>query len=159
MRSMRLTEEIQKFIASPVMIIIGTRDDANRPSIGRAVGARLAGDESIEVVLSSWQWPDTISNLDANGQAAITFARPSDYVSYQLKGDARLRAAEWADLELSRRYQDSIRAELEALGLRDELIRPWLVEREPVVARLFTREIYVQTPGPKAGTAATAGAQ
>src|SRR5262245_61782830 len=105
---MRLTDEIRHFIASPVMIIVGTRDAANRPSIGRAGGARIAEAEGIDVVLSSWQWPDTISNLKANGQAAITFARPSEYVSYQLKGTARLRAAEQPDLDLSRRYQAGI---------------------------------------------------
>ncbi|WP_168195643.1 hypothetical protein [Bradyrhizobium sp. NAS80.1] len=34
---MRLTDEIKHFIASPVMIIVGTRDAANRPSIGAAL--------------------------------------------------------------------------------------------------------------------------
>jgi len=156
---MRLSDEIRHFVASPVMIIVGTRDEANRPSIGRAVGARIMDEEHIEVLLSAWQWPATIANLAANGQAAITFARPADYVSYQLKGTARLRAAEQADQALSRRYQADILAMFANLGLSADLVSPWLAERELVVAQLRVREAYVQTPGPKAGTATGAGAE
>ncbi|WP_084809130.1 hypothetical protein [Bradyrhizobium sp. NAS80.1] len=109
------------------------------------------------MILSSRLWAQTISNLDANGQAAVTFARPSDYVSYQLKGVARLRAAEDADLALSRRYRAGIVAVFSGLGLPSEFVQPWLIEEEPVVASLRVSEIYVQTPGPKAGTAVRAG--
>lgn len=156
---MRLTDEISHFIAGPVMIIVGTRDEANRPTIGRGVGARSLGQDCVEVIVSAWQWPETISNLSANGDAAITFSRPSDYVSYQLKGSARLRAADPEDLELSRRYQAEIFAMFDGLGVPAELVRPWLVEREAMVASLDISELYVQTPGPRAGTAARAGAQ
>lgn len=154
---MRLSDEIRHFIVSPVMIIVGTRDKANRPSIGRAVGARIVDEESIDILLSAWQWPDTIANLAANGQAAITFARPSDYVSYQLKGTAHLRAAEPTDWELSRRYQAGIFALFDGLGLPADMVSPWLAERELTVARLNVGEAYVQTPGPKAGTSVGTG--
>ncbi|WP_035822064.1 pyridoxamine 5'-phosphate oxidase family protein [Cupriavidus sp. SK-4] len=151
---MRLSEEIRRFIASPVMIIVGTRDTVNRPSIGRAVGARVVDEENVELVLSAWQWPATTSNLSANGQAAVTFSRPTDYVSYQLKGTAQLRAAAQPDLELSRRYQAEMVELFSGLGLPAELVMPWMSERELTVARVLVREAYVQTPGPKAGTAA-----
>jgi hypothetical protein len=154
---MRLSEEIKRFVVSPVMIIVGTRDDANRPSIGRAFGARIVDDENIELFFSAWQWPDTASNLVANGQAAITFSRPSDYLSYQLKGTASLRAAEERDMEESRRYLTRIYALFNDLGLLAELVAPCIVERELTVARLLVKEAYVQTPGPKAGTAAGTG--
>lgn len=154
---MRLSEEIKRFVVSPVMIIVGTRDEANRPSIGRAVGARIVDDENIELFISAWQWPETTSNLAANGQAAITFSRPSDYVSYQLKGTARLRAAEQRDLEQSRHYQTRLYAHFNGLGHPAKLVSPMITERELTVARLLVKEAYVQTPGPKAGTAAGTG--
>lgn len=150
---MQLTDEIKHFIASPVMIIVGSRDAANRPSIGRAVGARAPREDCAEVVLSAWQWPETAANLIANGQAAITFARPSDYVSYQIKGNVTLRAAGPEDLELSAFYRAAVLEMFSKLGLAAELVRPWLVDRDPVVASLKVRELYIQTPGPKAGTA------
>ncbi len=150
---MQLTDEIKHFIASPVMIIVGTRDAANRPSIGRGLGARALREDCAEVVLSAWQWPETAANLIANGQAAITFARPSDYVSYQIKGSVTLRAAGPQDLERSALYRAAVLDMFSELGLAAELVRPWLVDREPIVASLNVRELYVQTPGPKAGTA------
>ena len=151
---MRLSDEILDFIASPVMIIVGTRDQANRPSIARAVGARAINEEIVEVIVSAWQWPEAMDNLAANGQAAVTFARPGDYVSYQLKGFAQLRAVDSSDLELSRRYRADIDALFGGLGLPPELVSSWLADRELTVARLHVREAYIQTPGPKAGTAA-----
>ncbi len=151
---MRLSDEILDFIASPVMIIIGTRNQANRPSIARAVGGRAVNKETVEVIVSAWQWPEAIANMAANGQAAITFARPADYVSYQLKGSTQLRAGDPADLELSRRYRADIYALFGGLGLPFELVSPWLADRELTVARLHVREAYIQTPGPKAGNAA-----
>jgi hypothetical protein len=154
---MRLSEVIKRFVVSPVMIIVGTRDEANRPSIGRAVGARIVDDENIELFFSAWQWPETRSNLAANGQAAITFSRPSDYVSYQLKGTACLRPAEERDMEESRRYQAEIYAVFNGLGQPAELVTPFIADRDLTVACLLVKEAYVQTPGPKAGTAAGTG--
>ncbi|SAK56423.1 hypothetical protein AWB79_02300 [Caballeronia hypogeia] len=154
---MRIPEDIGRFVVSPVMIIVGTRDEANRPSIGRALGAHIVDEENLDLFFSAWQWPETSANLGANGQAAITFARPSDYVSYQLKGTGRLRAAQTQDIEASRAYQARIRALFDSLGLPAALVSQWISERDLTVLRLFVREAYVQTPGPKAGTAAGTG--
>lgn len=149
---MRLSDEIQRFIASSVMIIIGTRDADNRPAIGRAVGARITGQDTLEALVSAWQWPETVANLAANGQTAMTFARPTDYVSYQLKGVADLYAAAAADQALCRDYCSGMVRLFDGLGVAQVLAAPWLSDRELRVVRLSVREVYVQTPGSKAGT-------
>ena len=153
---MRIEDEVARFVVSPVMIIIGTRDAANRPNIGRGMGACVADGEIVEVVVSSWQWPETVANLRDNGRLAVTFARPSPNVSYQLKGRATLRNADPSDLDRAQVYASDIRAVLEGLGLSQELLLPWFSDREAVVAQLKVEEVYVQTPGPKAGTAVRA---
>jgi len=150
---MQLGNELAPFIASPVMIIIGTRDAANLPAIGRGLGACALGADSVEVMLSAWQWPDTVANLRDNHRMAATFARPSDYVTYQIKGRAELVDARAEDLERSQRYCANILAVLEGLGLERKIVQPWLCEHDIVVARMKVEEVYVQTPGPKAGTA------
>ena len=156
---MRIDVELAQFLISPVMIIIGTRDAANGPEIGRGVGAGMTDDaEGIEVMFSAWQWPGVVDNLRDNGRMAVTFARPSDYVSYQLKGRSTLRAAHVRDIEHSRHYMAEMNAVLTQLGLTTELIAPWLTNRDLRVAILKVEEIYVQTPGPRAGTAAGTGA-
>jgi hypothetical protein len=149
---MRIDPDVTAFLASPVMIIVGTGSEGGYPAIGRAVGARVdGGDGAIELVVSAWQWPTTTANVRANGRVAVTFARPSDYVSYQVKGAATLRTADAADLALSERYMTDIVAALAPLGLEPRLVAPSLTNRDAVVVLLTADAIFVQTPGKKAG--------
>jgi len=79
------------FLESPVMIIVGSCDDGLLPQVARAAGVvvdRAKG--RVDLIVSGWQWPQTIANVGRNGQLAVTFARPADYVSYQLKGRAAI---------------------------------------------------------------------
>jgi hypothetical protein len=134
------------------MIIVGTCDASARPAIGRAVGARLDADaDVIELVLSSWQWPGTAANLLATGRAAVTFARPSDYVSYQVKGSAGVSEADAQALSLAESYIQEIALVLGGLGLERKLVAPWLTYRDPILIRMVVDAVYVQTPGAKAG--------
>lgn len=156
---MSIDPALASFLASPVTIIVGTGDGEGRPEIGRAVGARVEpGGEVVELVVSSWQWPGTAGNLRASGRAAATFARPSDYVCYQVRGRATIHSADAADVALSDRYMTAILAELERLGLAPELAAPWLTNRDAVLIRIQAEEIYLQTPGAKAGQLLGGGA-
>jgi predicted pyridoxine 5'-phosphate oxidase superfamily flavin-nucleotide-binding protein len=149
---MKLDADLAAFLASPVMIIIGTSDDSGRPEIARAVGARIDADHGVvELVVSAWQWPATVADLRNRGRIAVTFARPSDYVSYQVKGAARIRPAGAEDLGLAARYMESIVEVLAGLGLDRRLAAPWITAREAVVARIRVEAVYVQTPGARAG--------
>lgn len=149
---MRIGEDLARFLEGPVMIILGTRDAADKPEIGRAVGARvLAVAGRVELVVSGWQWPGTVANLRDNGRLAATFSRPSDYETYQLKGRAELRAADEDDLRQSERYRRETQAALETLGLSPGLATHWLTARGAVVLRLDVEEVFVQTPGSGAG--------
>ena len=149
---MEMEAELASFLASPVMIITGTCGENNRPDIGRAVGAIIDGDAGrMRIVVSSWQWPRTVDNLRASGRVAVTFARPSDYVSYQVKGRATVGPADTEDLVQSDRYMADILEVLTGLGLDRRLATPWLTNRDPVAVGIEVDAIYVQTPGPTAG--------
>ncbi|NKN37554.1 hypothetical protein HFC70_14470 [Agrobacterium sp. a22-2] len=146
-------EEIAHFVQSPVMQIIGTADDQRRPEIGRGAGGWVSMERGIvEMVVSAWQWPGTITNLRQNGRVAVTFSRPSDYESYQIKGDAILRPANAEEIERSSRYLVDIVSTLMRLGLSAEIISPWLSNRDPMLIAIQVSSIFVQTPGAKAGT-------
>lgn len=135
------------------MQIIGSADPARKPEIGRGAGAWASADRRrVELVFSTWQWPGTLSNLKSNGGIAITFARPSDYVSYQIKGNAALRNAEPQDVDRSARYLVEIVSTLMRLGLSAEVIAAWLSNRDPVLVSIEISAIFIQTPGAKAGT-------
>ncbi|MGO4705903.1 pyridoxamine 5'-phosphate oxidase family protein [Microvirga sp. 2MCAF38] len=146
-----IDDDLATFLAGPAMIIIGTADDQKRAEIGRCVGAAVdAGADAVELVLSSWQWPRSVENLRANGRAAVTFVRPSDYVTYQLKGTATIRTATADDIVSSERYTAMMNSVMGGLGL-EVAFMPWFTNREAVVVRLVVDAVYVQTPGAKAG--------
>jgi hypothetical protein len=149
---MEMDPELASFLSSPVMIIIGTSDEQCRPEIGRAVGAAMDCSAGVaKLVVSAWQWPQTIRNLRANGRAAVTFARPSDYVSFQVKGRADIMPAGTEDILRSERYMADILTVLSGLGLDPRLAAPWLTNRDAVSVRIELDAVFVQTPGPKAG--------
>ncbi len=150
---MRFDEEIAEFIAGPVMMVIGTCDGANQPDVGRGVGCRvLLGTEAIEVLISGWQWPDTVANIRETGEAAFTFVRPSDYRSLQLKGSASLRQPTADDLALCERYIAGVTAALAEQGVPSSMIDVWLTNRELAIARLDVRAVSIKTPGSSAGS-------
>jgi len=149
---MVIDSELASFMESAVMIIVGTCDDALRPQIGRAVGAvvdRATG--GVDLIVSDWQWPETIANVRRNGRLAVTFARPSDYVSYQVKGRATVIPTSAAHRACAARYVEAMTATLVGNGLDARVTGPWLVDREPAALRLAAETIFVQTPGDKAG--------
>ena len=149
---MLIQQDLAAFMASPVMIILGTRNDALVPEIARAVGVAVRREEGcIELMVSGWQWPKTVANVRANGQLAVTFARPSDYVSYQVKGHATVVPTTAEHTTLARRYMESMESTLGDLGLEQRIVAPWLIDRDLVALRLSAQEIFVQTPGAKAG--------
>lgn len=157
---MRLDDRLLDFFNRPLMCIIAVADASRRPSAGRGVGFHVGEDrETIEVIFSAWQWPRLEPALRLTGRLAATFVSPSDYVSFQLKGSATLRDTEARDLDCAERFMAKAAAELEHLGVPGPVIVPWLTDRDARVARIAVSEIYIQTPGPLAGMAASASSQ
>lgn len=141
-----------RFLQRPVMIILGTVNTAMRPEIGRAVGVVTHPDtNSLALVVSRWQWPATVANVEATGRMAATFSRPSDYETYQIKGRAMARAATAADVDASRAYCRDTLAALMELGVGPDLVAHWQGERDLVAVALSVDAVFVQTPGPRAG--------
>ena len=141
------------FLESPVMIIVGSCDDGLLPQVARAAGAvvdRAKG--RVDLIVSGWQWPQTIANVGRNGRLAVTFARPADYVSYQLKGRAAIIPASVAHRQRAQYYIEAMTETFAGLGLDQTVAAPWLVDLEPQVLCLAVETIFVQTPGEKAGS-------
>lgn len=146
-----IDEQTARFLMSPVMIIMGTADAGLMPAIGRGLGCRLTERGEVEIVFSRWQWPRVASDLAVSHRLAATWARPSDYVSYQLKGSVTLRSCAAEDRTLAERYCADMTRVLTALGVSREQVGHWIVPRDLAVARMTVAEAYVQTPGQRAG--------
>ncbi|MEO8244629.1 MAG: hypothetical protein ABI832_20245 [bacterium] len=151
---MRLSDALIEFLAGPVMILLGSRTATNVPDAGRSVGLRLSADaQSVDLVTSRWQWPQTVENVAATGGLAVTLSRPTDYVTYQIKGRARLQVAGPDDIALAERYMARMHDLLTGLGVDPLMAATWFCARDPVVLRLTISQVFVQTPGAQAGSA------
>ncbi len=154
---MQLDDALIEFLDRPLMCILAAADRAGRPTAGRGVGFHVADDrESIDVIFSGWQWPQIEPAIREAGRLAVTFVSPSDYVSFQIKGQAVMRDMGAEDAARADQFMARATNALEALGVQPALIVPWLTARGARVARLAVSEIYVQTPGPLAGMRADA---
>ncbi|MFB2549811.1 pyridoxamine 5'-phosphate oxidase family protein [Ensifer soli] len=157
---MRLDDRLIDFLTRPLMCIIAVADAARRPTAGRGVGLHVdEGREAIDVIFSGWQWPRLEPAIRQTHRAAVTFVSPSDYVSFQLKGQATLREIEARDHAAAHLFMAKATGELESLGVARGIIAPWLTGRDARVVRIAVDEIYIQTPGPSAGMRAGARTQ
>ena len=148
-----LDHELASFLEEPVMIIIGTQADGCLPEIARAAGAVVADDlAAIDLMVSAWQWPETIVNLRANGQTAATFSRPADYETYQLKGRVTSIAPPTPRQQArTTRYLAEIGSVLECLGVPQDVSAPWRVTRDLLALHFVPEQVFIQTPGASAG--------
>jgi len=149
----RIQTELAAFIESPVMIILGT-GAGGVPEIGRGMGASVEEDgAAMQVIVSAWQWPETVAQARASGRLAATFARPADYVTYQVKGRVDRVAPLTPALEAcAARYAARITEVLDGLGLPPELTAPWRSGRDLMALHLRPEQVFVQTPGLRAGS-------
>lgn len=144
--------ELAGFLESPVMIVVGT-GVGGVPEIGRGLGASVeTGGTALHLVVSAWQWPRTVSQARESATIAVTFARPTDYVTYQVKGQVdRIAPLTPALQARAARYAAGIVEVLAGLGMSPELTAPWRSGRDLVAFRIRPQQVFVQTPGPRAG--------
>ena len=139
---------------SGASIVIGTRDAELRPEIGRACGAVVDRKERrITVFLAEAIAARTLANLAENGAIAVAFTEIFQHRSIQTKGKviSTERAAE-IHQDTIKRYMGAWAEALYQTGIPRAVTlqcATW-----PAVAITFeASDVFVQTPGPKAGEA------
>jgi hypothetical protein len=149
----QLSDELCEFVESGLSISVGTRNADLRPETMRAMGASVGADRrSVSVYLNAELAHATLANLSDNGRIAAVFSRPVDHRSLQIKG--RLlgtRPATDADRALQERYLAGFVEQLYCVMVPRAVarrIRLW----PSVVVSFSVEELFLQTPGPKAGT-------
>ena len=155
MSTARLPPDLVAMMARGVSVIVGSRDQALRPSLMRAVGSRIeAGGQDITVFLSRRQSRQVIQDIAATGHIAVVFSEPSTHRTVQVKASqARMRNAADADQPALEAYLRSMEHEIAQVGFPPPLTRAMLAHKlEDLVAVSFTPEqAFDQTPGPRAG--------
>ena len=147
-----LTSDIATFLEGGQCVHLGTRSDTLEPA-GVVVVAVSVDPERTHVTafLPKVGSKEALENLQANGQAALCFARPTDDRACQVKGtfvEAR-PATKKERTGVDAQWEESLR-QLEQIGIPRQLWAGYAVW--PCVAvRVRVTDVFDQTPGPGAG--------
>ena len=154
-----IPDHVVEVLHGPAWIQIGSRDEALRPAHTMAVGAMVHDDrQTVTVFVPAARSERVLRDLTENGQIAVG-ASLASHEAYQLKGTyVSSRPTDDAD----RARQETRRAALleSALeaGYPPAIARPLVLglAYTPGVAITFrAEEVFLQTPGPGAGTLLT----
>ena len=150
--SFRLTDEVLELLSSGVDVIVATRDANLDPECAFGMGLRVSRDRrTVTVFVAKVLAGPTLRNLEGNGQIAVTFSRPSDHHSVQLKGRCLgVRDSVPADREVQEMYRGAFAEQLALFGVPRATTRrfAWWPS---VAIDIDVREAFAQTPGPGAG--------
>jgi len=144
--------ELAAFLQEGVGIHIATRDAAMRPNGARAIAVTVEGDGThLVVYVAQVAATRLLADLEANGQAAVSFGRPTDDRACQVKGlflGVRDATSDERDPVLAQ--FDAFLGSLERIGIPRAATRGW-VTWPAVAIRLRASALFNQTPGPGAG--------
>ncbi|MDP1536501.1 MAG: hypothetical protein Q8L95_04890 [Burkholderiales bacterium] len=149
-----LTPAHAAFIARHTSISVAARDARNRPTVGRALGCRVAEDlRTVTVFLSASRSAEVLACLRENCAIALAVTRPTTNQTLQLKGMVTaIVPATVDDTAEIAAYCESFVEELAVLGYGAELARGVLAGADDSVAVVFALgAVFDQTPGPQAG--------
>ena len=148
-----LDKSLTEFLERGLAIHIGTRNTALRPNGCRVTAVRVEDQgRNLVAFLPKAVDPAVLADLQNNGQAAISFARPTDDRAVQVKGEfISLRDAQPDEEKFVLGQWQSLLTELDIIGLAAlTSTSTWLMW--PCVAvKIRVTAVFSQTPGPEAG--------
>lgn len=151
-----IPDRVVEVLHGPTWIQIGSRDEALRPAHTMAVGAVVHDDrQTVTVFVPTARSGRVLRDLTGNGRIAVGLSLAS-HESYQLKG-TYISSRPTDDTDRARqeaRRAALLESALEA-GYPETIARPLALGLAitPGVAITFRAEqVFLQTPGPGAGT-------
>jgi hypothetical protein len=147
-----LSEEVVEFLASGVDACVATRDRELEPEALLAMGIRAHADaRHVTVYLPAATAGVTRQNLADNGDIAITLERASDARAIQIKGKAtNVRDSDETERALQAVFRAALIEQFALVGIPRATTRR-LVWWPSLAVDVEVREVFQQTPGPKAG--------
>jgi hypothetical protein len=148
-----IDRQLASFLEEGLSIHIGARNARLQASGARAAAVKIEPDGLHAVVYV----PDLgasriLPDLEANGQAAVGFARPSDDRACQFKGTVtEIRKATADERAVVAAQWQGFMRQLELIGIPSDLALGW-ASWPAVAVRVKVTSVFEQTPGPLAGT-------
>ncbi|MGZ3184923.1 MAG: hypothetical protein ACXU8N_21015 [Telluria sp.] len=150
-----IDDDMAAFMERGISVNLGSCGPDLRPSVARALGARVAADRrSVRVLVARAQAAEVLAHLRATGRVAAVFSEPPTHRTIQFKAeDARVEPAADTDIATVRRYRHEFVRCLAQLGYQPDLMYAFLhCADSDIAAVVFTpTSAFVQTPGPQAG--------
>jgi hypothetical protein len=149
-----IDRELAAFLQEGIAIQIGTRNAALEPNGARVVAVKVEDDGGhVVAYVPKITAAQVLPDLEANGQAALVFARPPDERACQVKGlFASARAARASERAFVEGQWDRWVQRLGTIGFPPVAFENW--DTWPCVAiRVRVTALFNQTPGPGAGAA------
>lgn len=150
--SIAVPEELVDFIEGGRSILVATADADVRPEAVRASGAIVSADRRrLTILVPAATGARTRRNLERGSAIAVTFNRPVDHRSIQLKGRCvAVREAGPAEEKAAHDYRAAFVEALYLVGMSRSVVRRFAVW-PAFVAEVEVHAIFQQTPGPHAG--------
>ena len=151
-----ISRELALFLEGPVGIHIGTRNERLEPSGARCLALRVEPDGThVVVYLAAVAAARVLPDLEANGQAALSFARPVDERACQVKGVfVDVRDAEPGEEAFVVSQWEGFLRKLDTVGIPGRAMATWKVWPCAAV-RIRVTALFSSTPGPDAGAVLT----
>lgn len=145
--------DVAEFLEGPVMISVSTRDSAHRAFIARGSSARFdRRTGNIDVLVCRSQWPDVAANAVKGSPVAVTFARPSDYRAFQVKGQVQdVATVNEAEQRRATDYVARMLAVMGELRVNRLVLSHTLTDKDLIRISFLPIDLFAQTPGPGAG--------
>ena len=151
-----LDKNLTEFLEQGVAIHIGTRNARLEPNGARVTAVRVEDEgRCLVAYIPKAATKSVLDDLQANGQAALSFARPADDRAVQVKGEfVSLRDAAAEDESFVIAQWQGFLKQLDLIGLPGAGTATWRMW--PCVAvRIRVTALFSQTPGPDAGAVLT----
>jgi hypothetical protein len=148
-----LDQPLTEFLERGLAIHMGTRNAALRPNGCRVTAVRVEDQgRNLVAFIPKAVTPAVLEDLHSNGQAAISFARPTDDRAVQVKGEfMSAREADPSEEAFVLGQWQSLLKELDMIGLAP-LTSTSTWQMWPCVAvTIRVTAVFSQTPGPEAG--------
>jgi hypothetical protein len=151
-----IPDRVIEMIHGPSYLQLGTRDAHLRPAHTLAVGGLVHEDrQTVTVFVPADRAQRIAADLDGNGRVALGIGQAS-HEAYQVKGTyLSRRPTEAGDVARQEAYREALLADALSAGYPAEIARPFTqgFAYTPGVAITFrAEEVYLQTPGPEAGS-------
>lgn len=151
-----LDKNLTEFLEQGLAIHIGTRNARLEPNGCRVTAVRVE-DEGRHLVafIPIAATKAVLEDLQGNGQAALSFARPADDRAVQVKGEfVSLRDANREEETFAIAQWQGFLHQLDSIGLPGAGTTTWTMW--PCVAvTIRVTALFSQTPGPEAGAVLT----